>query len=533
MGGDVRHPDLRVVAVAFAVALTAACSDCGGDQPPPIPETAEARLEAYASALPAQTESALFVADIPALTAGASSLKRRIGEFLPGTNFAARQLKTLAGVDLFTEQGWSDVGIGTDGGAAVALVDGHPVVVAHVTDRRAFERRLTRLAERHYEIGGSVRRESADGLQMKVLRRSGAQVAWTYRDRMGVVVFPQLPMAPSSGPTVTNTLRALPALGSHDPLIDTTGFAAMRSDAGVGPNLWYARPEAVTPYLFGGGGLRAMATGFAVNMVLEPINGLGVAIGDVSDRIHASTWVGLSSELSEAVGTVASVEPTPIWSDAIGDGVLVAARAAIDPVAAWDRALEAVPEKTSRAWRRRLKRWRDRTGIDPKSVLLEPASGRILVAIRDIDRNFSLPAFVADPLGELETVDALLGVEFESEEAATSAETTLNGATDGETFFGLPLELRRIGARLLLTTGESSEDGKEAESGSKNDRPDLGQGIASVYVDGVALREKFENRLPPGNLASKLLQRFRGALVTLSQRGDGLVVEGEVTIEGK
>ncbi|MFB6350695.1 MAG: hypothetical protein ABEK29_02750, partial [Bradymonadaceae bacterium] len=393
-------PTVAAIAAVLASVLTTGCDDCG-DPTPPIPETPDARLETYASTLPATTESAFFVADIPALTDGASSLKARVGEFLPGTKFAARYTKSLVGVDLFARRGWSDAGIDDDGGAAVALVDGHPAILAHVTDCRAFERRLERLAERHYDITGSVRLESGGDLRMKVVHRSGAQIAWTYRDRMAIVVFPRLPRAPGGGPTVTNALRDLALDDGSTPLAETDAYRGLRADADHGPNVAYLRPQTVTSYLVGDGGFRAAALGTVVNLVLRPVTGAGAAIAATDDPMRGSIWIGTDRDLTKTIDQVAAVDPSGFGRDLVTPDTVLAARAALDPELAWRHGLAALPEATSRGIRRRLKRFRDRTDLAPVDDLLAPATGRLAVALENVNHNFTLPAFAADPLGEL------------------------------------------------------------------------------------------------------------------------------------
>lgn len=517
-----------IVIVGLAVALTS-CSDCG-DETPPMPESADARLEMYAETLPAQTESALFVADIPALTEGASSLKRRIGGFVPGTSFAARQVKSLVGVDLFAEQGWSDVGIDEGGGAAFALYAGHPVVLAHVTDRRAFERRLERLAKRHYDITGPVRLQSGDDLQMKTVHRSGAQIAWTYQRRLAIVVFPTLPWAPDTSLTVTNALRDLAVDGGVSSLAETEAYQSLRSHAAQGPNLAYLRPRSVTSYLAADGGFRAVALGTAVNWVLDPVTGLSAAIAKATDRIRGSVWLGTRSELANTIDEVASVDPEAFGSDLTGSETLLAARIALDPTSVWRRGLDALPEASSRTLRRRVKRWRDRTGVDPVEDLLAPATGRIALAIQGVERDFSLPTLVSDPLGQLATVDAVVAVEFDSEKAASAVQQKLREVTAEETFFGLPLKLVHDGKRLLLVTEASVvEVTGEAPSDLGTTFVDDGA-AASLYLNGPALAAQFKNRLPPGSMPARLLERFGGALVSLSHRTGGLVLEGRADL---
>jgi len=52
-----------------------------------------------------------------------------------------------------------------------------------------------------------------------------------------------------------------------------------------------------------------------------------------------------------------------------------------------------------------------------------------------------------------------------------------------------------------------------------------------VYLDGTDLAEEFDNRLPPGSVAARLLDRFAGGLLTVTHRDAGLVVEGRTDLD--
>ncbi|MFB6350696.1 MAG: hypothetical protein ABEN55_17305, partial [Bradymonadaceae bacterium] len=158
--------------------------------------------------------------------------------------------------------------------------------------------------------------------------------------------------------------------------------------------------------------------------------------------------------------------------------------------------------------------------------------------------------------------DAVASVEFESREAASTAADKLRSAIPDESFFGLPLELLHDDKCLLLTTDRSlvghlaaqpsdtaPDAGPNSDAASEHPEPtpaspdagapsDLrrafldGDGLASLYLNGRAVARMFDNRLPPESAPARLLERFTGGLVTLSDRKHGVTLEGRAKLHG-
>jgi hypothetical protein len=533
---------LHITLSALALTLTtAACSDCGGSKSTTDQRTADDRVAAYADALPEQTTAAILVGDLARLNDGASALRDQLDAMLPAADTLVRKTRRIVGVDLFESAGWRGAGLSEQGGLAVALVDDHPVLLAHVTDRQSFERRLRQQAERHYDIGGSVRRSSVGDLPMKVIRRRGAQIAWTYHDGLAAVVFPDAEVSAMTAPTVTNTLSDLPLVAGGATLADRSGFRTFREQSADGPNFAYAAPGLVSRRMVASDRPGAPLLGrWMLQSALAELTAATMRAEVEDGGVRTTTWFGAGERLGQLLEAAERKAPESPWEGFVDDETLLAARLSIAPGDLFEHLLETLPEAHSRDLRRRLNRFGDRTGLDPRGDVIDEWTGEAIVVVDGLSRGLAVSLATGGTLEGLAGLRAAAGLQFDSADAADKVRRFLERTEPGASYLGAPLQYATDDGRLLvategtdlgeLTGGEGGADADTETDGPSPDRRVLEKpGLLGLHLNGAALARRFDNRLPPGSLPARVLDDLLG--VGLRVDGNEKGVEIRKTIQ--
>ncbi len=543
-----RRLDILLLATLAAALGAVSCTDCSEATGPAGPADAEARVESYAAALPEQTTAALVVGDLSALADGAAGVESQLASMLPVADGALADLKVLVGVDPFDEEAWSDAGFGPDAGFALALVDDHPVLLAHPTDRRAFERRLRRQAERHYGLSEKPRRTTSGGVGMKLLARSGAQIAWTFRGPMALVVFPPADISAKTPPTVTNTLHALPALSSEPALDERAPYRALRKRGDAPANFGYLHPGLVSRHIVasdrpGPAPLKRRL----VQTLLAPLRAVSTSADVDGATIRTTAHLRGNATLREVVEAAtleASGEP---WRGLADGELLAASRLSIDLEGLAEAVVGALPTDASRQIRRRADRWSDRHGLDLRDDVLARYDGDATLVVESVSRQFAPALASGRPLDALAELRGVAGVRFDSPEAAERLRDFLAEHTPGRRLLGAPLQYTVHGRRLLVATGEvdparfARKTGAGPDAAAEPATPDAGDppaesrtprrgfladpALAALHVDGRTVARRFHNRLPPAGLAARLLDDLGAADLRLTSHDGDLLVE--------
>ena len=528
---------LYIVPLTIAFTVTA-CSNCGNSQPATDHRTADDRVTAYADALPEQTTAAVMVGDLARLSDGASALRDQLDAMLPAADQLVRQTRRIVGVDLFDSAGWRGAGLGEDGGLAVALVDDHPVLLAHVTDRQSFERRLRQQAERHYDIGGSVRSSSVGDLPMKVLSRRGAQIAWTYRTGLAAVVFPAAEVSATTAPTVTNTLSDLPLVAGGATLADRSGFRTFREQVADGPNFAYAAPGLVSRRMVASDRPGAPPLGqWMLQSALAELTAATLRAEVEDGAVQATTWFGSGQRLGKLLEAAERKAPESPWKRFVDDKTLLAARLSIAPADLFDRLLETLPEARSRDLRRRLNRFGDRTGLDPRGDVIDEWTGEAIVAVDGLSRGLAVSLATGSTIEGLAGLRAAAGLQLDSADAAEKVRRFLERTEPGASYLGTPLQYATDDGRLLIATEgtdleelSGGEDGADTETeGPSPDRTVLKEpGLLGLHLNGAALARRFDNRLPPGSLPARVLDDLLGVGLRVDGNEKGVEIRKTV-----
>ncbi len=174
-----RH--LFMVGAITALALT------GCDKKGEIPKTADARVEDFASRLPATAEGAVFVGDVDKLDKTLATIKTSAGPAAQQLDVAQEQLAAQVGVDLLKPASWGEAGLSRSGMAA-GVVGKQITLMAYVEDRQKFDALFAEKAKGAINATEAPKSETIDGKQVKVLSGAeGKQLAWLHEGKLVII----------------------------------------------------------------------------------------------------------------------------------------------------------------------------------------------------------------------------------------------------------------------------------------------------------------------------------------------------------
>jgi hypothetical protein len=338
----------RVGALACALLLAALVTDCdgcscaGGDSPQ-VPETPEARLDACASALPAQTDLAFFFTDMEGVRGSLGALSKRFKGSLPVDAYRA-EIITLVGVDLLERSTYRRAGIDPDGGFCVAIYRETPVLLLYVVDAEKFRSSAVESIRRYY-------RADAEAAQVMPGRfrvdDPGLDLAW---QRVGggltAVVFGRVGSrkAPRSSVEVLDELVALDANASVGTLEEFGAFR--RTIATQWPASMYMNtPRLLSLYKSLGPSLEKYQAE-VIDAAGEQIRWSGLGWRADTEAVRGRLFLGLRADTMAKLGALEEPSgPSPRFHRMVAKGALLVVRVGINPKVFWREYQAAIPER--------------------------------------------------------------------------------------------------------------------------------------------------------------------------------------------
>lgn len=487
----------RTAAIAASlVALTAlgGCDGCGGDSPT-IPESPEARLEAIASTLPSETGILAAVGDLDEFQRQGDHLQSAADEIAPTSGLVGRTLKSQIGINPLELDALTSSGLAEDGAAALALFDAHPVALAYVDDRQAFEKNLSKRVEDQLGLKGSPETSKSGDLRVKTLQKKGlGQVSWAYDGKLVTVVFPAVLTASDATPrTVTRTLTAIHDTEPEESFTQNADFRSFRKATSAHSAFAFLSTE----WYFSDQTMRRLGAPDpsrqnAVYAALrDQLEGLGLVGEAETGRLRARLRIGLADAAAKRFRRVDQTDDHVDWSRLATDQTLFALRSSENFSEGWSYFMENAPKPYRLVARRLLDLPAPFDDFDLEKRVLDQLTGQAGLFFYGIGPNLALGRAAGSPGEALGQMGVVAGAQFDSAEALRKAAEAW-AATDDEYVHLRPLEHPDGGSEtsIRVLECERPDDSTEASKGS---------GEASSASKGTASdSDEASDELPPG-----------------------------------
>lgn len=179
---------LSMLIVVMALAATA-CNGCSSlEEPDGDPE---ARIADLAQHVPEDADAALVVPEIRQMPDAMESILQRHRHVEPGAEALATRISRDLGVQITSLEMMELAGFHPDGSLMVSMVDGRPVLTAHIADKNAFNRYVTGHVRREHRTETRID-EATYGEREFIISGDSAldDMAWYFDGAAVVLVMP-------------------------------------------------------------------------------------------------------------------------------------------------------------------------------------------------------------------------------------------------------------------------------------------------------------------------------------------------------
>jgi hypothetical protein len=572
--GRSKFTRLGILALLFFGFSTLGACSC--DKKQDIPEKSDARLQSLTSSLPADTQSAIPIVNIEETRKALQSVGKQTGDIVPLAKTLKDQLKEKLGVNIYELKGWQKVGVPTDGGFVISVIDERPVFVSYVSDQDKFEKHLLETVKVNLGAGGDATSKSIDGRDVNVVGDSESEkVAWAFEKNKVVASFPPLPSGFSGGkvpkkslPSAAEVVAEALSVKEGDSLKSHKGFKRFRDAlgddfalSGFLNNRSYLTDWRLERMKKRGGNQSYKFARQFENLV----NGIGMGVAADSGEVETKLWGGLDPEYASAASKLTSSEFKSPWKDIVSSDLLTGLRLTLNWSQLWPLMKNNMSDSYWQAVQGTFTKMKQQTGVEVEKELIKQMSGQVGIFLHEL----KLSSLAAGIFQALSSTKLMLGIQFQSEEkllamlnklvSASKSNTTLEKlSAGGKTYDDIrvvksnnvlqvqPARFYQKGNLAVIATSafEQAEIGRllsgksDITKLSEASNRKLGKSFVTkksqsgLYINVAAAEELVMSRIPPFQSVTNFFDRAREMLLDVNTTEKGVFVSLRFNLTG-
>lgn len=363
---------------------------CKGKTVDKMPETASARLEQMTSQIPASAEFVVQVKDLPQARQDLNNLHNRVGQVMPVARLIQQQIQNDFGVNVLSEEGWSQVGINPAGGFTVAMLQNRPIFLTYVEDRQAFEASVLERTRKTLKIEAPVQAEQVAGQTIKFSSQSpGLDIAWFYKGKLAVVALPPITntdaLKNGTALVVATQLLNLEKKNSVQPTAAYQRFQkALGNDASISA---YFNTEALLTSQAFENSQKNLRDGAAAAAEWSKANarGFGMALATKTNQAELKFFLDPTEELAKSAAKATKSSAKVNWESFATDKTLLGLRSSVDFQQLWKGYLESLSDQQRRSLQRDLQLAGKDYGIDIEADIFAGLTGNAALFFYGVD----------------------------------------------------------------------------------------------------------------------------------------------------
>lgn len=380
----------RLAVLGLALLAATTFWDCGGgcgcgpQAQVQVPETPEARLEAYAARLPAQTDMAFFFTDMASVRTSAEVLSAKFEGVAPFEAYR-QEIKEVIGLDLLDAASTEEAGVHPEGGFAVGYYRDAPLVFFYVSERKKFQEGVLASLKRYYRVEQAELQPVEGVRDAFFLKEPGVNFGVAYLSGGLTMMVGQGVLADARG--ADEVLKELVAQDAASSLGKSDAFKDFKTRVGTS---WPGSVYMNTAKLLA---LYQSIDASLPNYQKEMIDAVGAHIrwggaGWRADgaKAEGQVFFGISPETMKLFeGLDKPGKATPRFKLMVGDKAYAFVRVAVSAEVFWREYFKLMPKRQQRFFKKIVGNFKSTTQIDIEEDLIGNLTGHVGVVLYDFN----------------------------------------------------------------------------------------------------------------------------------------------------